>query len=77
MYALHGKQNLNTPLLMSLKLCLSSSKLLLNLSKYKSEDQEIYFEDLYFSISQILHSMFYKLQALLCCLKLFIVQENG
>ena len=32
---------------------MSSSQLLLNLSKYKSEDQEIYFEDLYFSISQI------------------------
>ena len=70
-----GKKNLNTPLLISLKLCLSSQPLL-NLSKYKSEDQEIYFEDLHFSVSQILHSLFYRLcmQALLCCLKLFIVQ---
>ena len=70
-----GKKNLNTPLLISLKLCLSSQPLL-NLSKYKSEDQEIYFEDLHFSVSQILHSLFYILcmQALLCCLKLFIVQ---
>ena len=28
---------------------MSSSQLLLNLSKYKSEDQEVYFEDLHFS----------------------------
>ena len=33
---------------------MSSSQLLLNLSKYKSEDHEIYFEDLYFSISAFL-----------------------
>ena len=52
-----------------------SSQPLLNLSKYKSaEDKEIYFEDLHFSVSQIVHALFYRLcmQALLCCLKLFI-----
>ena len=55
---------------------LSSSQPLVNLSKCKSEDQEIYFEDLHFSVSQIVHSLFYRLcmQALLFCLKLFIVQ---
>ena len=37
---------------------MSSSQTLLNLSKYKIEDQEIYFEDLHFSFSQILHSLF-------------------
>ena len=52
-----------------------SSQPFLNLSKYKSEDQAIYFEDLHFSVSQIVHSLFYKLcmQALLCFLKLFFV----
>ena len=61
--------------LISLKPCLSSQSLL-NLSKYKSEDQEIHFKDLHFSVSQIVHSLFYRLciQALLCCLKLYIVQ---
>ena len=38
-----GKKNLK-----SFK-TVSSSQPLLNLSKYKSEDQEIYFEDLHFS----------------------------
>ena len=48
--ALPGGKNLNTPFLISLKLCLGSQPLL-NLAKYKSEDQEIYFEDLHFSVS--------------------------
>ena len=39
---------------------LSSFQPLLNLSKYKSEDQEINFEDLhFFSITIIVHSLFY------------------
>ena len=56
-----------------------SSQPFLNLSKYISEDQVIYFEDLHFSVSQIVHSLFYRLclQALLCCLKSFTVQQNG
>ena len=55
---------------------MSSSQPFLNLSNYKSEDQEIYFKDLYLSVSQIVHSLFYILcmQALFCCLKLFIFQ---
>jgi len=47
--------------------CLSSQPLL-HLSKYKSEDQEIYFEDLYISISQIImHSGIIVLSEIIYC----------